>query len=237
MITLRLLPIALGAAAVAMAAPAAHALISTQTVGPYSFNTTGLSATTTPINVAPFSAADPSTLTGVKLAFSAPLPQFSGQIGLLPGFASGSVSFSATGTPSFSFSESAGTLSTTASTITLTPSSVSTQTASAASGAFNGSVESGIPTFGFETLQAYFSGAPMIVSYITTYSGSSNPSGAGLVFGGGTGLNPTLFGGSFYIEYEYLADVPAPLPIAGAAMAFAHSRRLRKRIRARQPQG
>lgn len=231
---LRLLPIALGAGALAVAAAPAHALISTQTVGPYSFKTSGTTPQTTPISITPFSASAASTLTGVKLSLPTPQPQFGGQVGLVPAFAPAPVNFSATGTPSFTFSSSAGTLSTTASTITITPNSVSSQTVAAASGTFNGTAASGIPTFGSPTLQAYFAGSPQIISYSTTYSGSSIPVGGALAFNGGTGLNPTTLEGDFYIQYQYLSEVPAPLPIAGAAMAFAHTRRLRKRIKARQ---
>jgi len=34
----------------------------------------------------------------------------------------------------------------------------------------------------------------------------------------------------FKLTYEFIPDVPGPLPILGSGVAFAYSRRLRRRI-------
>jgi hypothetical protein len=226
----------LGMALVGLSGPAQAAPpMSTQTVGGYTFSTTGTASVTSPvIPIAPFTAGLPTSLTSVKIYFQGTKPSFGGQAGLLPGFG-GSKSFTATGTPTFNFSSGAGSLTTTAGSITLNPSSAGSNSVSAASGNFNGIALGGISTNTL-TLQTYFSGSPQIASYSMAYSGNSAPVGGSVIFDGAIGqVLPTTLSGQFYIQYEYTlppsATTPGPLPLLGAGAAFTFSRQIRRRIK------
>jgi hypothetical protein len=222
--------VGLGMALVSSAIPA-HA--ATQTVGGFSFSTSGQSEVTSPtIPITPFTAGPSSSLTAVKIYFQSPAPTFGGDVGLIPGFAAPPVAFTAEGTPLFSFSGGNGSLTTTGGSVTLTPSSASVQTVATASGSFTGVPVGSISTTGNPSLQSYFSTSPLIEKYKTAYSSATVPSGGSGAYDGGTGLNPTTLSGQFYIQYEYTgAPVPGPVPLLGASAAFAYSRRIRRRIK------
>jgi len=213
----------------------AGAPMSVQTVGGYSFSTSGSGSVTSPtIPIAPFTAGLPASLTAVKIYFQNTLPVFGVDAGLLPGFVS-SPSFSATGTPTFVFSSGAGSLTTSPGSITLSPSSTAVTTVATARGNFTGAPLGSIATNTL-LLQNYFSGSPQVNSYATTYASFTSPAGGAVVFDGTTGLfDPTTLSGQFYIQYEYTsppsATTPGPLPLLGAGAAFAYSRQIRRRIK------
>lgn len=73
------------------------------------------------------------------------------------------------------------------------------------------------------TVRSYFEGGATIVTSNVNFSTSPNTLLAN--------FTASQITGSFDVEYQY---VPGPLPLAGAAVAFAQSRRLRQRIKARQ---
>ena len=212
-----------------------HVLAATQDVGPFSFNTIGQNVNTFAIPISPFTAAAPNKLTAVRLLFKDPKPVFDGEAGLNCGFGCNGTVFTASGTPTFNFSAGSGSVTTNnAGLVTLAPNTTSVTTVATSSGSFNGAAVGGLPTSASPTLQAYFSGSPLISSVQTLYSAQTLPPGASVVWDGVAGLfGPTTLAGQFYIEYEYTGDtaVPGPLPILGAGAAFAYSRQIRKRIK------
>ena len=207
-----------------------------QEVGGFNFSTSGASVNNSAIPITPFSAADASKLTAVKIYFKPTLPTFGGQARLM---ADGDpTDFANTGKLTFNFTSGSGALTTTPSSITLNPSNASANTTATANGNFTG-VAIGSITTNTGLLQSYFSGAPMIGDYFATYASSSTPDGGSVNNNGkstGTGQYlPTTLGGQFYVQYEYAQDVssvPGPLPLLGAAAAFGYSRQIRRKIKA-----
>jgi hypothetical protein len=219
----------------------AQAVLAFQTVGPVSFSTSGTAASTNSLVFAPFSAAPQSSLTGIRL--SGPLPNqmlmgsFSENVSLAK-LSGANRTFTASGTPSFTFSNGSN-LAGTASGITLSPNTVSgpgTQgVISTISGNYLGSFSS--LTTNTPALRNYFStGSPTINNYMTAYTFNSTPAG-GLASADLDPLDGTsaVFSGMVYVTYEYddgttATTVPAPLPLLGAASAFGFTRKLRRRI-------
>lgn len=216
--------------------PALAAPIGVQTVGAFSFSTTGNTPNTTQIPITPFTADVPGTLTAVKIYFQPTLPVFGGEARLLTD--GDPVNFTNTGALTFSFTSSSGQLTTNPGNITLSPSSASVNTTATASGNFTGAPLGSIAT-NTPTLQSYFSSSPTVDNYFATYVGFSTPSGGSINNLGkftGTGqYAATTLSGQFYIQYEYtkpVASTPGPLPLLGAGAAFAYSRQIRRKIKA-----
>lgn len=97
-------------------------------------------------------------------------------------------------------------------------------------------------------LRSYFSGAPSITSYSTAYNIATctntslqTASGCSVVVNDDPTepfMTSTSFAGTLFVDYEYEippAATPGPLPIVGAGVAFAASRRLRRRIKLNKP--
>ena len=229
---------AAGATFASTAAPA-HAILQIQTVGPLSYSTAGTatSTSTTPVSFAGFNTSL-GTLSGVMLTNSAGkniAGTFGGQVSIAK--LSGSTkTFTASAAPTFIFSN-ASTLTGSSNSVTLTPNVVSGAgvqgVIAAASGSYSGST-SALATNTL-ALKSYFSGAPTISSYYTSWTIASKPVGglSTVDLDPQDGTSATL-SGQLYLTYEYddgKIDVPGPLPILGASVAFGFSRKLRKRIR------
>ena len=220
-----------GIAMVAAAAPA-HAVLATQTVGPVSFSTSGTAASTTPISFLGFNSSLGS-LSGVKItnaAGNAFVGTFSGNGAIGNLFGSTVRTYTLTAFPTFSFSNSSNAAGTPAP-VTISPNSVPPNTLTALSGSYSGTTTS-IAT-NTAILRSYFSGAPAISSYVTSYTFASSPTG------GSSTLEPegatwATFSGNIWLTYEYgaapAAQTPGPLPLLGAGAAFMFSRKLRRRI-------
>jgi hypothetical protein len=235
----RFLLLAAAGAAIASTAAPAHAILRIQTVGPLSYSTSGTttSTSTTPVSFAGFNTSL-GTLSGVLLTNSAGKSiagTFGGQVSIAK--LSGSTrTFTASAAPTFIFSNASALAGSSAS-VTLTPNVVSGAgvqgVIATASGSYSGST-SALATNTL-ALKNYFSGAPTISSYFTSWIITSNPTGglSSVDLDPLDGTSATL-SGQLYLSYQYddgKIDVPGPLPILGAGAAFGLSRKLRKRIR------
>lgn len=225
-----------GAALLVSSAPAEAV---TYVTLPVSYSMTGTNAAnSTPASLvfAPFSVpgVPASNLTAVRI-HSTSTGTYGGTASLVSLNAGGSTTFSFSGTPLFRFSNNqslsgdtvAGTL-----TPNTTGSGIGTTVVASVSGVYPGVnfTSSAIPV-NTPTLQTYFTtGSPTINFYRIDYAVNSGPPA------GATDFSTATFTGQLYLSYEYTpANVPAPTAIAGAAAAFAYTRRLKaqsKRIRA-----
>ncbi|MCX5952276.1 MAG: hypothetical protein NTZ40_02010 [Cyanobacteria bacterium] len=222
-------------------APAAQAVLAFQTVGPVAFSTSGTAVNSSNLVFAPFNAAPAASLTGIRISGANPndmlLGSFSENASLAK-LSGASRTFTATGTPTFTFSNGSN-LTGTASSITLTPNTVTgagTQgVISTLSGNYLGSFSS--LTTNTPTLRNYFStGTPTINNSVTAYAIVSTPVGgvSSVDLDPGDGVS-AVFSGIVYVTYEYddgtvAASVPTPLPLLGAGAAFGFTRKLRRRI-------
>jgi len=222
-----------GISVVAAAAPA-HAVMATQTVGPVSFSTSGSTASTStsPSSFPGFNTSL-GTLTWVKISNGAGNSfsgTFSGNAAIGNLFGSTARTYTLTAAPTFTFSN-ASVISGTPSSVTLNPNTIPPNAPTALSGNYSGST-SAIAT-NTNLLKTYFSGAPAISSYLTSYNFTSVPSGGGFT-ADPEGITPAIFSGSIWLTYEYepapTSQTPGPLPLLGAGSAFVFSRKLRRRI-------
>jgi len=232
-----------------VAAGPAQAL-SIQSVSAGSFTTTGTTTNTAPLTFSPFTAGPPSTLSGVKLRIVS--GSFSQQLTLQKtNTGSSSRTVTVSGLPTFNFGTTPTIFSpTTAQLITTsvdgTPTSTVTGTGpqsliTTASGNWVNpftAISTNTPA-----LRNYFSGTPSITTYATAYNQVSCLNGSASASNCGFQVNDdptdsfmisTQFSGTLFVDYEYElppAATPGPLPVVGAGVAFAASRRLRRRIK------
>jgi hypothetical protein len=207
-------------------------------VGPVGYTINGATPASVSISIPRFfnlAGVPSSNLSAVKLS-SATTGAFSGTA-LLINAGSGTTSYSFTSSPSFTFSNGS-ILSGAAQPGSLSPSSLAPgapNTSASLSGSYSGSGYSGSSiTVDNQALIDYFtgtgssSGNPVITTAFAGYAASYAPPGDGA-----SNFNNAIFSGNLYVAYEYV-DVPAPSAIAGAAAAFAYTRRMKdqsKRIR------
>jgi len=215
----------------------AHAVTQTLTVGPSSFSTTGtaVSTATTPTSFTGFNTSL-GTLTAVKLTNSSGgniQATFNGTIGIgtfiITPPNSGNPVFTAQATPTFGFSNGS-TITGSIGGATLTPDTVTVGGIPVSTSATGSGVYSGATTaiaINNPGLAAYFAAAPTINNYSALWTLNATNNGA--FFSNAL----TLSGSQLYLTYEYDdgLDVPGPLPVLGAGVAFGFSRKLRKRIR------
>lgn len=217
----------LGGIATIAAATPAQAVVQYQTVGPVSFTFTHPS-TNNPASIAfaPFSAAPAAQLQMVSLTGptfnSAPMLNYGGTI-TGGQFTADPVTYSATSSPLFKFSNSQA-FSGSASNVPLAGNPVTSAglTALAASGSYSGSFNMiDMPD------KPYFAGTPTVNVYSANFNTAATTGGG--IFGNVLTLSST----QLYLTYKYddgVTGVPAPLPIVGASVAFGFARKLRRRI-------
>jgi len=228
------------------AGPAQALSIQSVSAGP--FTTTGSNANTTPISFGGFTAGPAAWLSGVKLRIVS--GAFSQNIQLVKS-STGARIMTVNALPTFSFGTSPTTsASSTAQAITT---ATNTVTGSGAQSVVTTASGSWVNPFGSvavntPALRSYFAGAPSITSYSTAYNiatctttALAPASGCSIVVNDDPQepfMTSTSFAGTLFVDYEYEippAATPGPLPIVGAGVAFAASRRLRRRIKLNKP--
>jgi hypothetical protein len=230
-----------------VAAGPAQAL-SIQSVSAGSFTTTGTNANTTPISFGGFTAGPASWLSGVKLRIVS--GAFSQNVQLVKS-SNGARIMTVNAKPTFSF----GTTPSSSSTSTPQIIATATNTVNGVGPAAVVTTASGSWTNPFNSLaintpalRSYFSGSPSITSYSTAYNIETCTTTAFVAASGCSVvvnddptdpfMTSTSFAGTLFVDYEYEippAATPGPLPIVGAGVAFAASRRLRRRIKLNKP--
>ncbi|MFN5192895.1 MAG: hypothetical protein ACK5E6_00510 [Cyanobacteriota bacterium] len=230
--------LAAGTALLVSAAPANAVNIYTQNVGPVAYSMLGTDSANNSsppsLSFAPF--VPPSGWTVDKLVSvrisTLTTGTFGGSASLVSLDGSNITSFTIRGTPTFRFSNNQSLSGASASGI-LTPNTTSpgigSVTNATVSGGYSSSNYAGSSiAITDSNLRSYFTtGNPTIDVYKIVYSSAQSPNP------GATSFASTTFNGNLYISYQY-EDVPAPSVMAGAAVAFAYTRRLRvqsKRIR------
>lgn len=229
-INVRLAPLsaiaALGPAALIATASLPARAFSTQTVGPYNFTIVSTDSasnnpTTLNIPIDPFTDGTSSQLSGVKIIINSATT--SGDI--IAGNPSPvTANSSASNRLEFTFASTPTSfVQTSSNPVSLSPGAIPQGfTTVSLAGTFT-TASTNVLALN-PSVQAYFTGSPTIAAGLASYN--FNPS-TGLLLD----LTNATVSGNLSVEYQY---VPSPLPIVGAAVAFAHSRRLRKRIKARQ---
>lgn len=137
-------------------------------------------------------------------------------------FTASPVTYTATSTPLFKFTNSLA-FSGSADSVTLAGNPVTTPglTTLNASGSYAGSFNMITPT----GVESYFAASPTINVYNANFAASSTAGGG--IFG-----NSLALSGPLYLTYKYDnggTPVPGPLPIIGASVAFGFARKLRRR--------